>query len=94
MSMFPYSSLLCTARINLARQQCICKVCSVKQQQQRSLFPRAHVCVNGHTVVRSVTQFLLTDFCAAGQNEEELHEHSAHSGEESRSMTDQPSPIM
>lgn len=55
--------------INLARfihSTVVCKVCSVSSKG--SLFPGAHVRVNGYTVVRSVTQLLLTNFSAAGPN--------------------------
>lgn len=35
---------------------------------QRSLFPGAHVCVDSHTVVGSVSQLFLTNLGTAKQN--------------------------
>lgn len=32
-----------------------------------SLFPRAHVCVDGHAVVGSIAQLLLANFCTVGK---------------------------
>lgn len=41
------------------------KKAALMETAERSLFPWTHVRVDGNAVVRSISQFLLTDLCAA-----------------------------
>lgn len=40
-----------------------CKIC--KHNVNMSLFPRAHVCVDGHTIIRSIAKLLFTHLSTA-----------------------------
>lgn len=58
----------------------ICSNCSSfsAAAAERSLFPGAHVCINGHTVVRSVAQLLLTYLCTAGGTQNKQDQNSGN----------------